>query len=164
VHQFSNTGETLWHPLQLPLEQRQGDLFADKTISALAHGCNCAGSMGRGIAVEFRKRWPAMYDAYRAECKAGRFRPGTVFVWDGPDTTIFNLATQPFPGPSARPDFIHDSLKEAARIAESRSISLMGMPRIGAGYGGLEWAEVKRILDAVGTETEVVLAVYEGPP
>jgi hypothetical protein len=36
------------------------------------------------------------------------------------------------------------------------------MPRIGAGHGGLEWTEVKRILDAVGAETEVVLAVYDG--
>lgn len=105
-----------------------------------------------------------MYDAYRAECTAGRFRPGTVLVWDDPPRTIFNLATQPFPGPSARLEFIHDSLNEAVRIAESRSISLIGMPRIGAGYGGLGWTEVKRILDAVGAETEVVLAVYAGPP
>lgn len=149
---------------QLPLDLREGDLFADETISALAHGCNCAGSMGRGIAVAFRTRWPAMYDAYRTECKAGRFRPGTVFVWDDPPRTIFNLATQPFPGPSARLEFIHDSLNEAVQIAESRSISLIGMPRIGAGYGGLRWTEVKRILDAVGAETKIVLAVYEGPP
>ena len=113
-------------------------------------------------AVEFRKRWPAMYDAYRGECKAGRFRPGTVFVWNDPDVTIFNLATQPFPGPSARLEFIHDSLEEAVRIAESRAISLIGMPKIGAGHGGLEWTDVKRILDAVGAETDVLLAVYEG--
>ena len=47
---------------------------------------------------------------------------------------------------------------------ESRSISLTGMPRIGAGYARLEWTKVKRILDAVGAETEVVLVVYEKPP
>jgi O-acetyl-ADP-ribose deacetylase (regulator of RNase III) len=146
----------------LPLELRKGDLFADESLSALAHGCNCSGSMGRGIAVEFRKRWPAMYEAYRAECKAGRFRPGNVFVWDAPARTIFNLATQPSPGPSARLEFIDSSLNEAIRIAESRSISLIGMPRIGAGYGGLDWTAVKRILEAVGAKTEVVLAVYEG--
>jgi O-acetyl-ADP-ribose deacetylase (regulator of RNase III) len=99
----------------LPLELRQGDLFADEAISALAHGCNCTGSMGRGIAVEFRKRWPDTYNAYRAECKVGRLRPGTVFVWDAPDRTIFKLATQPRPGPSAKLEFVDVSINEAVR-------------------------------------------------
>ena len=38
--------------------------------------------MGRGIAVEFRRRWPAMFMAYRSECRERRFRPGHVFVWN----------------------------------------------------------------------------------
>ena len=148
---------------RMPIEFRVGDLFADKQLPSLAHGCNCAGSMGRGIAVEFRRRWPAMYDAYRKECKDGRFRPGDVFVWAAADQTIFNLATQPLPRPPARLEYVEASLRKAVRIAEERRIPLIGMPRIGAGYGGLEWPDVKAIIESIAVETPVVLAVYERP-
>ncbi len=33
------------------------------------------GSMGTGIAVDFRRRWLAMYDAYREACRSGRLQP-----------------------------------------------------------------------------------------
>lgn len=147
----------------MPMEVRVADLFSDSELPALAHGCNCVGSMGRGIAVEFRRRWPAMYDAYRIECKQGRFKPGDVFVWTSGNKTILNLATQPVPGPSARLDYIEASLRKAIGIAESRGIAVIGMPRIGAGYGGLDWPDVKRVITAIGAATPVVLAVYERP-
>jgi O-acetyl-ADP-ribose deacetylase (regulator of RNase III) len=145
----------------LPLEVRVGDLFDATELPALAHGCNCAGSMGRGIALEFRQRWPAMYEAYRKECEEGRFRPGDVFTWRAGDKTIFNLATQPLPRPSARLEYIERSLRKAIAIAEARDISLVGMPRIGVGLGGLDWADVKRVIEAIGSQTNTVLAVYE---
>jgi O-acetyl-ADP-ribose deacetylase (regulator of RNase III) len=147
----------------LPFEVRIGDLFEDASLSALAHGCNCAGSMGRGIAVEFRRRWPAMYQAYRRECREGRFRPGGVFVWEADDRTIFNLGTQPVPRPSAKLNYIEAAIREAVRIAESKVIPLIGMPRIGAGYGGLQWRDVRLLLESVGAESSVLLVVYELP-
>lgn len=144
----------------LTLELRSGDLFADPDLPALAHGCNCTGSMGRGIAVEFRRRWPEMYVAYRRECRAGRFQPGGVFIWDAADKTIFNLGTQTRPGPCARLEFIEASLTIAVRTAEERAIPLIAMPRIGAGHGGLDWPEVRKRLEQLAAKTEVVLAVY----
>lgn len=147
----------------MPLEIRQGDLFAADDLPALAHGCNCVGSMGRGIAVEFRRRWPAMYEAYRRECREGRFKPGGVFVWDAGGRTIFNLGTQPLPRPSARLEYIRTAVLEATRIAESRSIPAIGMPRIGAGLGGLQWDSVKAVLEEVAEQTGVLLRVYERP-
>jgi O-acetyl-ADP-ribose deacetylase (regulator of RNase III) len=51
----------------------------------------------------------------------------------------------------------------AIAIAEARDISVVGMPRIGAGLGGLDWADVKRVIEAIGSQTKTVLAVYERP-
>jgi O-acetyl-ADP-ribose deacetylase (regulator of RNase III) len=119
--------------------------------------------MGRGIAVEFRRRWPAMYDAYRLECKEGRLRPGGVFVWEAPGKTIFNLGTQPLPGPTARTEYIGAAVREAARLASAKSIAVIGMPRIGAGLGGLSWTAVQQQLESIASETEVLFAVYQRP-
>ena len=39
-----------------------GDIFSISGISCYAHGCNCAGAMGKGIALQFKKRFPQMYN------------------------------------------------------------------------------------------------------
>ncbi len=55
----------------MPIRYVAGDLFAnDYQAQALAHGCNCQGSMGAGIAVGFREHYPAMYEEYHRRCKA----------------------------------------------------------------------------------------------
>jgi O-acetyl-ADP-ribose deacetylase (regulator of RNase III) len=72
----------------------KGDLFRQEGLRALAHGCNCAGAMGKGIAVEFRSRFPKMYAEYKQRCADGAFTPGEVFTWTEQGLTVFNLGTQ----------------------------------------------------------------------
>src|SRR3954470_10280028 len=82
----------------MPVQYISGDLFANRHhAQAFAHGCNCKGSMGAGIAVGFRERYPEMYEQYRALCKAlpRRFNPGDCFLYKAEDRPwVFNLATQ----------------------------------------------------------------------
>src|SRR2546423_10973283 len=82
----------------MPIEFVAGDLFANRFgAQALAHGCNCQGSMGAGIAKGFRERYPQMYEAYRRRCKAQprRFNLGDAWLWKAEDRPwVFNLATQ----------------------------------------------------------------------
>src|SRR5512141_2670107 len=70
-----------------------GDLLAAQDVDAIAHGCNCAGAMGKGIALAIRRRWPEMYQEYRQHCRDGKFRLGDVFVWES-KPLVFNLGTQ----------------------------------------------------------------------
>ena len=37
---------------------KQGDIFNLNGVRSYAHGCNCAGAMGKGIALQFRERYP----------------------------------------------------------------------------------------------------------
>ena len=90
-----------------------GDLFA-ADLPALAHGCNCKGSMGAGIAREFRRRYPAMYQAYRARCAEGAFQLGDVMMWQEGEKTIFNLATQQRSGPPADLEAIERALSSTS--------------------------------------------------
>lgn len=39
----------------------KGDIFRIDGVSSYAHGCNCAGAMGKGIAVQFKSKYPDMY-------------------------------------------------------------------------------------------------------
>ena len=40
----------------------EGDIFSFSTIKNYAHGCNCAGAMGKGIALAFKEKFPVPPD------------------------------------------------------------------------------------------------------
>lgn len=142
----------------MAVTHRVGDLF-DQGLPALAHGVNCEGSMG-GIAGQFARRWPALAEDYRDRCVNGRIVLGEVFTWTAPDgLVVYNLVTQPYPGPCAEVYAIRASMEAAVRHAEEQAITQIGLPRIGAGIGGLEWGDVLAVIDEIGADTEVELVV-----
>lgn len=122
---------------------RQGDLFAQTDLDALAHGVNVDGMMGSGIAKEFARRWPRMKQRYARLCREGHLLPGTVFPWEpGPDEDqgflrVFNCASQDRPGRHARAEWIVSSIATALGMAAHDGIATLGVPMIGAGIGGM---------------------------
>lgn len=138
----------------------RGDLFGSG-LSAMAHGCNCAGAMGAGIALEFRKRYPRMYAEYRHRCLKGQFNPGDVFPWSEDGVTIFNLGTQADWHHGATLSSIDRSVERMTQLASDMGIGCVGLPRIGAGLGGLPWFQVRVILERLGETTPIELRVFE---
>jgi O-acetyl-ADP-ribose deacetylase (regulator of RNase III) len=139
-----------------------GDLF-ELGLPAIGHGCNCAGVMGAGIAVEVKRRFPAMYPEYRRRCRAGEFRLGDIFVWGASDPVVYNLATQPVPRPSATLDAIEASVRAALADADRRGLPRLGVPRLGAGLGGLAWVDVAEVLTRAGEQSAVELVAVSLP-
>jgi O-acetyl-ADP-ribose deacetylase (regulator of RNase III) len=139
----------------------RGDLFTADALDALAHGCNCAGAMGKGIALEFRRRFPAMYAEYKQRCADGRFTLGGVFAWKADGVTVFNLGTQRSWTTRAELPAIEAALGAMLEQAEAQGIRRIGLPRIGAGLGGLAWQDVKAVLERLGPATAVELVVFE---
>ena len=43
---------------------KQGDIFNLNGVRSYAHGCNCAGAMGKGIALQFRERYSKCMQSY----------------------------------------------------------------------------------------------------
>jgi O-acetyl-ADP-ribose deacetylase (regulator of RNase III) len=145
----------------------EGDLFyAD--LPAIGHGVNCMGLMGKGIAKEFRRRYPEMYKAYRQLCLDRDLKLGDMFVWEPalPDEPlVYNLATQYSIGACADLVAISKAVEMALRDCAERKITHLGLPHIGSGVGGLAWAEVEEILEEISELVpEVTLVVVTQPP
>lgn len=145
----------------MPAHFVEGDLFARADLDALAHGCNCAGAMGRGIAVEFKVRFPRMYAEYKRRCDVGEFGLGHVFEWSEQRPTVFNLGTQKTWRTKAELGAVETALREMVRRAEARGIRRIGMPRVGAGLGGLDWHDVRAVIERVASDTPVEFIVFE---
>ena len=141
-----------------------GDLFALE-LPAIGQGCNVFGKMGHGIAFEFRRRWPAMYAEYAALCAAGDYALGDIHVWEAPGgQVLFNLATQNRPGKDARLTAVDESVRAALVECEARGIKQLGLPRVGAGIGGLDWTDVHEALEAAADDHPAVEIVVVSLP
>ncbi|MGM7645738.1 macro domain-containing protein [Nocardia sp. JW2] len=142
------------------LHHRVGNLFAATDLDAVGHGCNCAGAMGRGIATEFKRRWPEMYEEYRVRCRDGRLTPGSVFVWQCDDVTVYNLGTQAHWRGKATLPAIVSSVGAMLAHADEADLRRIGVPRIGAGLGGLEWSDVEGAIMPVIESHDVEVVVF----
>lgn len=151
----------------MPIHYVVGDLFANTyRAQAFAHGVNCKGVMGKGIALEFRLRYPEMYAEYRRRCLSGQLHTGEVFYWVGlnpQQPTVFNLATQDdYRGPvRATLPAIRSSLFVMLEMADFHNIMSIAMPRIGSGLGGLPWADVKEAIEHVCDTWSGDLYIYD---
>jgi O-acetyl-ADP-ribose deacetylase (regulator of RNase III) len=150
----------------MPIEFVAGDLFANAyAVQAFAHGCNCQGSMGAGIATGFRDRYPAMYEQYRVRCKATprEFNLGDAWLWKADDQPwVFNLGTQEgIWRARASYEAIEQALDRMREMADCEGIGNIAIPRIGVGYGGLSWKKVRAIVERVFADWPGRLIVYE---
>lgn len=140
----------------------RGDIFKITGIKNYAHGCNCAGAMGKGIAVQFKRMFPEMYLQYRERCKDGSFRPGGIFVYKYAEGFVFNLGTQETWRTKAACENIYQSLIKMMNFAQENGVTSIAMPRIGAGLGGLLWEDVKSVIEEVANQyTEIDIFVVE---
>lgn len=150
----------------MPIEFISGDLFVNShEVEAFAHGCNCQGSMGAGIAIGFRERYPQMFEQYRAKCKAKprEFNFGDAWLWKADDRPlVFNLGTQEgIWRARASYEAIESALTRMNELADAENVASIAIPRIGVGYGGLSWKKVRVIVERVFREWAGRLVVYE---
>ncbi len=156
------------------IAQYEGNLITayldpkDLRIADMAHGCNCFHSMGAGIAREVSKRIPKALAAdkltdYGDEHKLGTFSSAlTHKKVNGVSSRIFNLYTQLSLGADARYKAVEDCFTLLnAEYVKGKSTSILGVPLIGAGIGGLDWAVVEHIIDQATPNIQVAVFTFK---
>lgn len=140
----------------------RGDIFNLQDVRNYAHGCNCAGAMGKGIALQFKEKFPKMYGEYKKLCKEGAFYLGDLYIYNYDFGTIFNLGTQITWKTKADIKAVELTLVKMLSYATQNSIFKIALPKIGAGLGGLNWDDVKFVIEKVAENyPEINLYVVE---
>lgn len=129
-----------------------GNIFNLQGISNYAHGCNCAGAMGKGIALQFKNKFPKMYIEYKRLCKEGLFSLGDIYTYDYGNGIVFNLGSQKTWKTKADINAIESSLIKMLSYAQQNNILKIALPKIGAGLGGLNWNDVKSLINIVSND------------
>lgn len=135
---------------------------------ALVNTVNTEGVMGKGIALQFRQAYPAMFKAYVDGCKAGLVQLGQMDVHDlgglaeGP-RWIVNFPTKGHWRARSRLADIDAGLKDLVAVVRRLGIGSIAVPPLGCGHGGLDWAQVRpRIERAFAELPNVTVLLY--PP
>lgn len=119
-----------------------GDLFASQA-QTLVNTVNCVGVMGKGVAQEFKKRFPGMYEDYEVRCARNGVRIGEPYLYrDLTDRWILNFPTKRHWRSPSRIADIEQGLDYLAHHATAWGITSLAMPPLGCGNGGLDWSEV----------------------
>ncbi|MBI4880534.1 MAG: macro domain-containing protein [Planctomycetes bacterium] len=147
------------------IEYKTGDVLAEDA-EALVNTVNCAGSMGRGIALHFKKAWPENFRAYAAACRRNEVQPGRMFVFGtgllANPRYIINFPTKRHWRGKSRMEDIEAGLRALVEEIRKRGIRSIAIPALGAGLGGLDWAEVRaRIESAMRGLPDVKVIVFE---
>ncbi len=129
----------------------QGDLLKQHDVDAIVNTVNCVGVMGKGIALQFKNKWPENYEAYRAACKAGAVRTGRMFVFDAGAYAqphyIINFPTKEHWKGKSRIEYIVDGLADLVAQVRERGIRSIAVPPLGCGNGGLDWLQVRPVIE-----------------
>lgn len=119
-----------------------GNLF-ESQAQTLVNTVNCVGVMGKGVALEFKKRFPTNFEDYAARCKRKQVRLGQPYLYrDSSGRSIVNFPTKDHWRSPARLRDIERGLDYFAHHIEEWGIQSVAMPPLGCGNGGLEWSEV----------------------
>lgn len=152
------------------VQTTNGNLLAAE-VEALVNAVNCVGVMGRGIALQFREAFPDNYTAYKTACDRGELRPGRMFVFDLQRETnprfIINFPTKRHWRDKSRLEDIQAGMSSLVEEIRQRRISSIAIPPLGCGLGGLDWSDVRPIIETALTELpDVVTLIYEptSPP
>jgi O-acetyl-ADP-ribose deacetylase (regulator of RNase III) len=144
---------------------KSGDLLKEKT-DAIVNTVNCVGIMGKGIALQFKQRWPQNFKAYEAACKRNEIKPGKMFIYDfgewGKPRFIINFPTKMHWRGDSKIEYIEQGLHDLVLQAKRLGIKSIALPPLGCGNGGLDWDAVRGLVfDAFKDHPQIQVDLFE---
>jgi O-acetyl-ADP-ribose deacetylase (regulator of RNase III) len=146
-------------------EYVEGNIL-EADVQALVNTVNTVGVMGKGIALQFRKAFPEMFEEYERACTAGKVETGRMHVYDRGSLFnpryIINFPTKKHWKGKSRIADIQAGLQDLIRQVKALGITSIAVPPLGCGHGGLDWSEVQPlIVEAFEELPDVRVLIYE---
>ena len=128
----------------------KGNMF-DLNCDALVNPINCKGVMGAGLALEFKKRYPAMFTEYVKLCKASQIQIGKVWIWETglliPPLYLINFPTKDDWRNPSKLKWIESGLDDLRSHVILNEMASIALPALGCGKGNLSFDNVRPLIE-----------------
>ncbi|SEL62697.1 O-acetyl-ADP-ribose deacetylase (regulator of RNase III), contains Macro domain [Chitinophaga rupis] len=135
-------------------------------VEALVNTVNTVGVMGKGIALQFKERFPENYKLYKKAAEEKKLETGKVLIiptnrmddvkW------IINFPTKKHWRNPSKLEYITSGLDDLVKVINEYQIKSIAVPPLGCGNGGLDWKEIKPIIERkLSKLNDVDIQVYE---
>lgn len=137
----------------------------DANVEALVNTVNTVGVMGKGLALQFKRRFPSNFEVYAEACRRGEVQVGRMLVVETAERTgprfIINFPTKKHWRDPSRLEYVRAGLVALVSEVRTRGIRSIAVPPLGCGNGGLAWADVRPLIEsALRTLPEVRVLLF----
>ena len=148
------------------LHELSGDILLSGA-KAIVQGVAPNDDFHQGLALQLRERMPAMYKDFRHYCQTQHPKSGELWTWMSADGRyLVNLFTQDAayahgskPG-QATISHVNHSLHTLRSFAQKEKVASIARPRLACGVGGLDWNEIKPLIEKHLGELKIPVYIY----
>lgn len=123
-----------------------GDMFLSNA-DCLVNTVNCEGYMGKGVAYQFKMKYPENNKDYVKACRSGKLHIGSLHFYEEEGVTIINFPTKDKWREKSRMSYIETGLDQMVKLLPQLAVKTIAIPPLGCGNGGLNWQEVKKVIE-----------------
>ena len=136
-----------------------GDIF-NSPLATITNTVNCVGVMGKGLALQFKKRYPALFEDYARRCRLGEVRPGEPYLYEDKRVSVLNFPTKLHWKNPSRIEWVDQGLIYLRNHYMLMGIKELALPPLGCGCGGLDWDVVARLMIERFSSLPIPIEIY----
>ncbi|WP_318516780.1 macro domain-containing protein [Photobacterium leiognathi] len=141
-----------------------GNIF-DSERHTIVNAVNCVGVMGAGIALEYRLRYPDMFEKYQSFCENNLLDIGKLWIYkpeNGP--WILNFPTKKHWKYPTKEEYLRKGLSKFLSEYKEKGIQSIAFPLLGADKGGLGKDKSMTLLQEYLSELDIDVDIYQYDP
>lgn len=142
----------------------RGDMF-QSTVQTLVNPVNCFGTMGAGLAKDFRDLYPLMFSKYKLKCHLSEIRLGETWLYKVKEQDwVLNFPTKYDPAFPSQLAWIEMGLQDFVNSWEILGINSIAFPKLGCGLGQLDFDRgVKPLMEQYLSDLPIDIEIYSSP-
>lgn len=133
----------------------------DSPAQTLVNTVNTVGVMGKGIALEFKTRFPDMFEAYKLACEDGELTVGKLHIWRTSTPWVLNFPTKTTWRKPSTLDYIERGLETFCKNYRKAGITSISFPPLGCGNGQLNWNDVRPLMERYLSGLEIDIYIHD---
>lgn len=141
------------------IHYQKGDIFQSEA-QVIVNTVNCKGVMGKGLALAFKQKYPAMFPIYQEECKTRKLRIGRPSLYQQSTPWILNFPTKDHWKFPSKLEYLEKGLKYFVANYKKAGITSIAFPKLGAQNGKLSWDEVGPLMAKYLSQLDIDVYIY----